>query len=202
MGVVVLVAEVAFVVLAVGGRAWLQRRWTGSSGIALGQRAATGAERAVKLLLALTVVGLGVATALAMSDVDPPGWWEPGGVQVAVGSALAVAGIAGTLWAQVAMGTDWRIGMDHETETNLVTDGPYRWIRNPIYTAMVAFVAGVALLIPSALTIGLALATLLEVELQVRAVEEPFLAGRHDRDFSAWAARVGRFLPAVGRLPV
>jgi protein-S-isoprenylcysteine O-methyltransferase Ste14 len=202
MGVVVLVLELAFLVLAVGGRAWLQHRWTGSSGITVGQAAANGAERAVELLLLLTVLGLGLATGLALADVDPPGAWDPGALQIAIGLALAAVGMVGTLWAQVAMGTDWRIGMDHETETGLVTDGPYRWMRNPIYTAMVAFVAGVAVLLPSALTIGLAIATLLEVELQVRAVEEPFLADRHDRAFAGWASRVGRFLPAIGRLPV
>jgi protein-S-isoprenylcysteine O-methyltransferase Ste14 len=201
MGVVVLVAEVAFLVLAVGGRAWLQHRWTGSSGITVRQAAASGAERAVKALLLLTVLGLGLATGLALADVEPPGAWDAGAPQAVTGLVLVAVGMVGTLWAQVAMGTDWRIGMDHETETNLVTEGPYRWMRNPIYTAMVAFVVGVALLLPSALTIALALATLLEVELQVRVVEEPFLARRHDRTFASWASRVGRFLPAIGRLP-
>jgi protein-S-isoprenylcysteine O-methyltransferase Ste14 len=200
MGLLVLILEVAFLVLAIGGRAWLQRRWTGSSGITIGQASVNGAERAVKVLLTLTVVGLGVATALALADADVPGRWEPSAAQVAVGLVIALVGIAGTLWAQVAMGADWRVGMDHESETALVTGGPFRWMRNPIYSAMILFVLGVALLIPSALTLVLAAATVAEIELQVRAVEEPFLARRHDRDFLGWAARAGRFAPGIGRL--
>jgi protein-S-isoprenylcysteine O-methyltransferase Ste14 len=199
MGITVLVLEISFLVLAVGGRAWLQRRWTGSSGITIRQAAVTPAERAVKLLLLLTVVGLGVTTALALDDGAAPGQWHAPDAVRAAGLALAVLGIAGTLWAQVAMGTDWRIGMDHETPTNLVTDGPFRWVRNPIYTAMVVFVAGIALALPSVLTALLVLATAAEVQLQVRRVEEPFLLERHDRDFATWAARAGRFLPGIGR---
>lgn len=199
MGITVLVLEVSFLVLAVGGRAWLQRRWTGSSGITVTQSAITPAERAVKLLLLLTVVGLGVVTALSLGDGTAPGQWDAPDPLRGAGLVLAVLGMAGTLWAQVAMGTDWRIGMDHETPTNLVTDGPFRWVRNPIYTAMVVFVAGIALALPSILTAVIVVATAAEVQLQVRRVEEPFLAARHDREFDRWAARAGRFLPGLGR---
>jgi protein-S-isoprenylcysteine O-methyltransferase Ste14 len=156
----------------------------------------------VKALLALTVVGLGVATWLSLGDGEASGSWSAPAWVHAAGIVVALLGMAGTLWAQVAMGTDWRIGMDHETPTNLVTDGPFRWVRNPIYTAMVVFVAGIALALPSLLTAALVVATAAEVQLQVRRVEEPFLAARHDREFDRWAARAGRFLPGVGRRAV
>src|SRR5438045_3775532 len=56
-----------------------------------------------------------------------------------VGAALAVSGIVATTWAQLAMGASWRIGVDETERTALVTGGPYRQVRNPIYTAMIVF---------------------------------------------------------------
>ena len=73
-------------------------------------------------------------------------------------------------------------------------------MRNPIFTAMVAAQAGVALMVPTWVS-GLALAALVAaVQLQVRAVEEPYLRGVHGADYDAYAARAGRFVPGIGRL--
>ncbi|WP_187438270.1 hypothetical protein [Actinomadura decatromicini] len=41
--------------------------------------------------------------------------------------------------------------------------------------------------------------TVATIELQVRAVEEPYLRRLHARDYDRYAAEVGRFLPALGR---
>jgi protein-S-isoprenylcysteine O-methyltransferase Ste14 len=40
----------------------------------------------------------------------------------------------------------------------------------------------------------------LGLELQVRLVEEPYLIRTHGDEYRAYAARVGRFVPGVGRL--
>jgi hypothetical protein len=45
----------------------------------------------------------------------------------AFGFVLFFAGLAGTLWAQVAMGASWRIGVDEAESTELVTEGPSPW---------------------------------------------------------------------------
>jgi hypothetical protein len=39
------------------------------------------------------------------------------------------------------------------------------------------------------------------VQLQVRAVEEPHLRATHGDAYAAYAARTGRFVPRIGRLP-
>jgi protein-S-isoprenylcysteine O-methyltransferase Ste14 len=38
------------------------------------------------------------------------------------------------------------------------------------------------------------------IELQVRAVEEPYLLQMHGDAYADYAVRVGRFVPAMGRL--
>jgi protein-S-isoprenylcysteine O-methyltransferase Ste14 len=38
------------------------------------------------------------------------------------------------------------------------------------------------------------------LELQTRLIEEPYLGAIHGERYAAYAARVGRFLPGIGRL--
>jgi protein-S-isoprenylcysteine O-methyltransferase Ste14 len=118
----------------------------------------------------------------------------------ASGLALSVLGLAALVWSQSSMGESWRIGVDPDERTALVTAGPFRWVRNPIYSAMVVYVAGVALLVPNMASL-IALGVLaLALDLHVRLVEEPYLAATHGRSYTSYAARVGRFVPWLGRL--
>jgi protein-S-isoprenylcysteine O-methyltransferase Ste14 len=118
----------------------------------------------------------------------------------AAGIALAIAGIAATFYAQVAMGASWRIGVDPGERTALVTSGPFALVRNPIFAAMLPTALGLTLLVPSWIAIAGFVGLVVALELQVRVVEEPYLRQAHGEGYVAYAARVGRFLPGVGRL--
>jgi protein-S-isoprenylcysteine O-methyltransferase Ste14 len=122
------------------------------------------------------------------------------GLARGIGLVLAIGGILGTFVAQLAMGDAWRVGVDESERTELVTSGPFALVRNPIYSAMLPTVAGLALLVPNVLSIGAALALLLALELQTRGVEEPYLLRTHGRDYADYAGQVGRFVPGIGRL--
>ena len=119
------------------------------------------------------------------------------GIQMA-GIMLALFGIAGTVYAQLDMGDSWRIGVDPAERTTLVRSGVFGRVRNPIFTAMLVFGLGIALVTPNVLAVlGFAL-LLLTIEMQVRMVEEPYLADVHGDAYREYTATVGRFIPAVG----
>ena len=68
------------------------------------------------------------------------------------------AGFGLTVLAQQTMGRTWRIGVDPEERTDLITHGVFGYVRNPIFTAMIAAQAGTTLLAPTWLAvIGLGL---------------------------------------------
>ena len=116
------------------------------------------------------------------------------------GLVLARAGIAATLRAQIAMGTSWRIGVDHSERTTLVTDGPFALVRNPIFAAMLPTALGLVLMVPSTVAFVGVAALFVALELQVRVVEEPYLLATHGDEDAHYAARIGRFVPGIGRL--
>ena len=65
------------------------------------------------------------------------------------GLVLASTGVVGTFAAQLDMGASWRVGVDPAEQTALVTAGLFRWVRNPIFTAMLATAAGLTALAPT-----------------------------------------------------
>jgi protein-S-isoprenylcysteine O-methyltransferase Ste14 len=202
-----LAAVLAFAVAALGARTAVQLRRHGDSGWRF-TRPATRREAVAQAAFALAVVALPVApvSALVAGAPDRPlgvaalASGPAGGVAAVAGALLAAVGTAVTLVAQAQMGASWRIGVDAGERTALVTHGLYRVVRNPIFTGMGAFVAGVALLVPNAVAIAGLVAGAVGLELQVRGVEEPYLAATHGPAYRRWAATAGRFLPAVGRL--
>jgi protein-S-isoprenylcysteine O-methyltransferase Ste14 len=177
----------------------VQLRRTGSTGIS-SLRGAPAAELlggsmfAAALLLAVANPLLELAGVLEPADGLDRGWAQ------AAGFVFCGAGIAGTFAAQLAMGSSWRIGVDPGERTELVTGGLFALCRNPIYTFMVLAWAGFALLVPTWLAPVAGVLLIAGLEVQVRLVEEPYLVRTHGAPYLAWASRVGRFLPGLGRL--
>ena len=200
MATLALALYAVYLVLAFGLRILIQVRRTGSTGFhGLGGRPGSAEWIAGVGFTVALLVGA-AAPLLALLDlVEPVGALDVAAVHIA-GLVLAVAGIAATFYAQVAMGASWRIGVDPDERTQLVTTGPFALVRNPIFAAMLPTALGLTLLVPSWVAFagfaGLALA----LELQVRAVEEPYLLSAHRDAYATYAARVGRFVPGVGRL--
>ena len=117
-----------------------------------------------------------------------------------VGLVLTAAGFATAVVAQNTMGASWRIGVDQAERTELVTHGVFARVRNPIFTAMIAAQAGTALMAPTWLSLLGVVLLVVGIELQVRRIEEPYLARVHGAAYTDYAARTGRFLPNLGRL--
>lgn len=197
-------AEVALALLAVFGllgfawRAWLQHRRTGSTGF----RGISGAIGSVEwiagvgFVIALLVAVAGPLLQLSGAIAPLPGL-QADGIQIA-GIVLAVLGIVLTVWAQLDMGDSWRVGVDATETTALVHTGMFGRVRNPIYTAMLIFDFGIALVTPNFATIAGVILAVTALQLQVRKVEEPYLLGRHGAAYRGYAASVGRFVPGVG----
>ncbi len=184
--------------LTFGVRIAIQLRRTGSTGVLGFAADATPLERFAGVLFVAGLVAGAAAPLLALLGVLEPIAALDGTVGHAVGIVLAVAGILLTFGAQLAMGDAWRVGVDPEERTELVTGGPFGLVRNPIYSAMLPTVFGLVLMVPNVLAIAAFLTLLTALELQVRLVEEPYLLRVHGGAYADYAARVGRFVPRVG----
>ncbi|HYB23225.1 MAG TPA: isoprenylcysteine carboxylmethyltransferase family protein [Solirubrobacteraceae bacterium] len=188
--------------LALGVRSAAQLRRTGSTGFR-GVRTGAGAVEwlAGSAFVTATVLCLAGSALQLEGALKPIGPLAGAGADV-LGALCATAGIALTVAAQFAMGDAWRVGVDPDEHTELVTGGPFAIVRNPIYAAMIPAFAGIALLAPNPVTIAGAILLALALELQTRLIEEPYLLTSHGQRYASYAGQVGRFLPRIGRLRV
>jgi protein-S-isoprenylcysteine O-methyltransferase Ste14 len=195
---IALVLFAVFGVLGFGWRSWLQYRRTGSTGFrgTSGQIGSTEWTAGVGFVVAL-MVAVSAAILQRANVIQPIRILTAVWIQV-TGIAVAVIGIAATVYAQLEMADSWRIGVDEQETTTLVHTGVFGRVRNPIYTAMFAFDLGVALVTPNLVACAGFILLVATIELQVRRVEEPHLLRTHGDAYRAYTARVGRFIPGVG----
>jgi protein-S-isoprenylcysteine O-methyltransferase Ste14 len=114
------------------------------------------------------------------------------------GLGLVLAGYAGTLWCYAALGDAWRIGVNRKEKTVLVAIGPYRFVRHPLYLFQIVMLAGVLLLLPTALS--LFILALHFVCVRVKAAdEESYLLGLHHEAYRDYLRRTGGLIPRLGR---
>lgn len=155
----------------------------------------------VQWMLVVSIAGFGVPMALF---VFAPALYaqlpiftflesEPLRLAGAVFSALGVV----VMWlAQSQMGKSWRFGPDREETPPLVTDGIFRWVRNPIYLSMLLAGLGIFLILPDAVAFAALVLGVATLNVLVR-LEEEFLAGVHGDGYLDYKRRVGRFLPQL-----
>jgi protein-S-isoprenylcysteine O-methyltransferase Ste14 len=62
-----------------------------------------------------------------------------------LGTLLFACGIALAVWARLHLGRNWGMPTSQRIEPELVTSGPYRLVRHPIYTGLLTAVLGTAL---------------------------------------------------------
>jgi len=189
-----------FVVLTLGVRVIIQLRTTGETGL-IGLRSGAGALDWLSGIFFVGGMAMGaLSIALVLEgSLDPISALDATPVNV-IGIVLAAIGGFAVFFAQLGMGASWRIGVSDDQDTDLVTTGWFSLVRNPIYTAMIVGWAGFALIVPTWLAIAAVFVIGAGLELQVRFVEEPYLLRAHGDRYRAYASRMGRFVPGVGRL--
>ena len=109
--------------------------------------------------------------------------------------ALQVAAALLMLWARVTFGMRSFHADAAPTDGGLVTSGPYRFIRHPIYAAIGLFVWAGVLAHLSTLTVLLGCAATAGIVVRVRC-EETLITERYP-EYREYATRTRRLLPMV-----
>ena len=132
----------------------------------------------------------GALAVLALQAWDA---WQPAASHAPAWLLLCVSGMVG-LWALSAnrLG-NFNIHPTPHPQGQLVVHGPYRWIRHPMYTAVLLFGAALAILAASSVAWPL-WCLLLAVLLAKALLEERWMAQKHPA-YPAYRARTRRFLP-------
>lgn len=110
------------------------------------------------------------------------------------GAALVVSAVAGVLWAAGRFGRAGTPVVPVQPATALVTDGPFRHSRNPMYLSLSVGYVGVSLIINSWWALVPLPGILMVIRLWVIAREEAYLNGCFGEEYADYCRRVRRWL--------
>jgi protein-S-isoprenylcysteine O-methyltransferase Ste14 len=187
---------IIFLLIIIIGRVILQFAIVGDSGIRSGTKLRTKKEVLISFSM-FGVVGLQALLAWLYSISRLEAQLELGVISTAIGMALCIIGIAFSSYAQYAMGKEWRIGVDPDEKTELVTTGIYINIRNPIYTGCIVHGTGLIVLAPHILFLVTGIVGYFAVRAYVKDIEEPYLVELHGDDYRHYMSQTGSFFPRI-----
>ncbi len=111
-----------------------------------------------------------------------------------VGFALGLLSLAFWTWTQAALGAHWSAQLQLREEHHLVTTGPYARVRHPLYTGMIAWAVGVALVTANWVFVVFTALSLVGLAVRVPR-EEQMMLDEFGDEYRAYMHRTGRFVP-------
>jgi len=142
----------------------------------------------IRVVLAVAVVVLTRVRAFRGHSTHDP--WLAG-----AGLAMFVLGLGLAVWARVHLGRNWGPPMTEKQAPDLISTGPYRWIRNPIYSGLILAMIGTALAINVYWLVFVALLGGFFVYSAV--VEQRFLAAQFPDTYPAYQRSTKLLVPYV-----
>lgn len=150
------------------------------------------ALRAFGLTLWLGVLAYMINPAwMAWSQLEPPLWVRWAGL------GLGLLAVLFAYWVFRYLGNNVSPSVATRREHQLVTSGPYRWIRHPLYTMGMLSYMSFAMLSANWFIAVLSVAVFVILNIRL-PLEEAGLIDKFGDEYRAYMRRTGRFLPKLG----
>jgi len=148
-----------------------------------------------------TVISIGIFVAVFLA-VQLSARWSGGTmswpwVPYCLGAALVVAGVAIRVWAVLTLGRWFTTVVRVADDQQVVSDGPYRWVRHPSYLGLLVALAGLGLMLTDWLSLAVAVLLPLATLVWRIRVEERALRDGLGAAYGDYAAGRKRLLPGV-----
>jgi protein-S-isoprenylcysteine O-methyltransferase Ste14 len=180
--------KVVAVVIFVGWAAFWVYWLVASVGVKAG-RGDWGRGAVLRLAIAVVVVVLLRTKAMRHLAFSRDAWLE------AVGLALFLLGLGLAVWARLHIGRNWGMPMTRKTDPELVTTGPYRTVRHPIYSGILLALVGTGLAVSA---YWLVLAVLAGAYFVYSALmEERYMGERFPESYPAYKRSTKMLIPFV-----
>lgn len=152
---------------------------------------------AVRVVLAAPLLAVVVSYMVRPALLDWATLAVPGWVRW-FGAALMVSSVPLLAWVHATLGNNFDNTLHLRAAHTLVTGGPYRWVRHPMYTALGLLGLGILLLTGNWLLGGIFLAAFAGVVGARVNREEAVMRDRFGAEYERYLLRTGRFFPRVG----
>jgi protein-S-isoprenylcysteine O-methyltransferase Ste14 len=110
------------------------------------------------------------------------------------GCAITLAGLIIAIWARLTLGSNWSAAITYREDHQLITRGPYRYVRHPIYTGLFGMAVGTALVVGTFGGLLGTLVILVGIWWKYQA-EEALLARHFPGEYPGYKAKTGALFP-------
>ncbi|NND76989.1 MAG: isoprenylcysteine carboxylmethyltransferase family protein [Flavobacteriales bacterium] len=143
-------------------------------------------------ILELVVVSIH-AFVPAWNEYLLPFWYLDSTILFQIGWLLLFMSLIVVWVAQSHMRDSWRIGIDEENKTELITSGFFSLSRNPIFLGIMIANVGLFLVLPNAFTLVIVSLSTISINTQIR-LEEEFLSKEFGAQYKAYQKKVNRWV--------
>lgn len=189
-------SAIAIFLIGAGISSYYRRRADRETGEKVSPR-----SEGLPVMIALRVFGLSLwisvlaymlnPTWMAWSQIDLPLWlrWT--------GLGFGVLAILLAYWVFSNLGNNVSPSVATRREHRLVTSGPYRWVRHPLYSMGMLSYLGFAMLSANWVIASLSIAVFVVLNIRLPQ-EEASLIEKFGDEYRQYMQRTGRFLPKLG----
>ncbi|MGH8136778.1 MAG: methyltransferase family protein [Steroidobacteraceae bacterium] len=175
---------------------WVAYWWIASQRTKTTERAESLASRlshVVPLMIGAILIGTQNAASWTWLSIrilprGPAEYW--------IGVALLLLGLSLTVWARRHLATNWSAAVTLKQEHELVTSGPYRWVRHPIYTGLLVALLGCAIA-RGEMRALLALAFVVGAFVRKLRLEERWMREMFKDEYARYSAEVPALIPLL-----
>lgn len=179
VALVILVAWVAF---------WIY--WLAAAARVKAGRTRWGRLAGIRVAIVLVVLLLARTRAFKGRQTITNDPWLEG-----IGLAVFLCGLALAVWARRSLGRNWGTPMSEKVDPELVTTGPYRSVRHPIYSGIILAMVGTAVAVSWYWLIAVGLLGAYFIYSAV--VEERHMAGLFPETYPAYRRSTKMLIPLV-----
>jgi protein-S-isoprenylcysteine O-methyltransferase Ste14 len=129
---------------------------------------------------------------MTWSSIPLPSWSRWLGAVVGLGMLPMLN------WVVRSLGTNISETFLTKEHHSLVTHGPYRWVRHPLYSVATIVFASLSILAANWFMMAMAFLIIIGVSLVVIPREEAELLRKFEPEYREYMERTGRFLPRLG----
>ena len=160
-------------------------------------------QEGIPMLIAIRLTGLVLWLSVFVFMINPARMaWATIPLQPSLrwgGAILGVVAAMAELWTLGSLGPNLTDTVVTRRAHTLITRGPYRWVRHPVYDCMVLFTSSAALMMANWFVLAAGIMTFALLAIRSRTEEEKLLE-RFGEPYRAYRASTGKFIPGIGRV--
>jgi protein-S-isoprenylcysteine O-methyltransferase Ste14 len=157
------------------------------------QRLEPAASRMVRAAIMLIAISLLVTSRIPLPwlyvELWPTGFWP-----FWVGAAFTAAGILLAVWAREYLGRNWSRSVTIKQDHELITTGPYTFVRHPIYTGVLAGILGTAIALSQVRGVIVVLLFFVAFWMKLR-MEEQWMRSQFGATYANYAHQTAALVP-------